>query len=568
METNGPAAGRSSKVLVGIVGVAVGLHAMAAWSARAIGLLVTQDDARYILLARSLRSGGYYDLFSVDLPVHTLYPPGYPALLAAWGALFGEGFSTFIVLSVLLSAASLWILFLALRRLVSQEFATLCVLTLAAHSALILRAGSVRSEVPFMFFLALFVWSVTHERASSRHLIVAAFAALAAALTRSLGAALPLALLLHLLLGRRYRALVAVGVAGLLTVGVWQSLTLFSAGEASPTTNYVSAVTAGWADPAGANVAQVVVDRIARNVSSYAKVLPGQLFPAIPGTPIDNAIALLVWTAALVAGGMLFLRRWRPVVLALAITALVLAVWPHRSGRFVEPYLPIIVPCVLLGSGYLAGRVKDSWRRPVMFALAGLFTLTGIVETTRAVRTRADCGEFSLESPPNCIPSDTRSFLRAVEYVDRELPEDALFVSAKPEPLYYYTGRQSINYRTVRSARASTDMSALLREHEVSHVLLGSVHFTEPEILEGRLTSMCEELSVEASFPPRTLLLALRDDDASGRGDAPGTGVDDSPAPTERNACAALLGYRAANIGHDFHLGRRRPPRSALPARP
>lgn len=558
METNGLVAGRSSKIYVGIAALAVVLHAAAAWLARAIGLLVTQDDARYILLARSLGSGGYYDLFNVDLPLHSLYPPGYPALLAGWGALFGDGFFTAIALNVLLSAASLWIFFLALRRLVSAEFAVLSVVALAANSALVLRAGGVRSEVPFMFFLALFAWAVASGRGSNRHLIVAAFAAVAAGLTRSLGAALPLALLLHLLIERRYRALLSVAVVAVLTVGAWQSWTLLSAGDASLSSNYVATAVGRWEGPARASPAKVLADRVVWNVSGYAPVLPGQVFPAIPGTPIDNAVAILVWVTGLIAGGWLFLRRWRPVVLGLAITAAVLALWPYTQGRFVEPYLPIIVPCVLLGSGYLAGRVRGSWRRPIMFALAGLFTLTGIVRTTGVVRARIACGEFSLASPPSCIPEDTRGFLQAVGYVERELPASALFVSAKPEPLYYYTGRQSINYRSVRSAPESTDMSALLRERGVDYVLLGSVHFTEAEVLEGWLTTFCDELSVEASFPPRTLLLALR-----AEAESTGVGSVDPPGSEEQNACAALLEYRAANVGHDFGLRRRRPARPA-----
>jgi hypothetical protein len=565
MEKNGPATGRSSRVLLGIVGLAVGLHAVAAWLARAIGLLVTQDDARYILLARSLRSGGYYDLFSVDLPAHSLYPPGYPALLAVWGAVFGDSFDTLIALNVLLSAASVWIMFLALRKLVSTELATLCVLAVAANSALILRAGGVRSEVPFMFFLALFAWVVVNGRDSNRYLIVAAFAALAAALTRSLGAALPLALLLHILLARRYRVVVAFGVVAALTVGAWLSWTLLTAADAGPTTNYVRAAFGGWEDPADANVFQVLVDRVVRNVSAYAPVLPGQVFPTLPGTPIDNAVSIFIWLVGLASGAVLFLRRWRPVLLVLAITAPVVVLWPYMQGRFFEPYLLIIVPWVLLGWEHLAGRLRGSWRRPVVFALTVLMVLTGIVRTTRAVRARIDCGEFSLENPPPCLPEDTRGFLQAVGYVGRELPEDALFVSAKPEPLYYYTGRQSINYRTVRFAPSSLDMSAMLRERGVSHVLLGSVHFTEPESLERWLTTFCEELTVEASFPPRTLLLALRADSGLVDPEATATGTDDSPLSAEPNACAALLEYRAANVGHDFGLRRRRPGRRARP---
>jgi hypothetical protein len=540
MEQNTQASERSTGPLVWIVGLVVGAHMATAWLGRAIGLLVTEDDARYILLARALRDAAYHDLFTVGLPGHSLYPPGYPALLAVWGALFGEGFQTYIALNVLLSGAALWILFLALRKLVSTDLAALCIVALAANSLLIVRAGTVRSEIPFVFFLAVFAWAVAGDRISGRHLLVAAFAALAAGLTRSLGAALPLALMAHLLLERRYRALVTFGCVALLTVGAWQLWTFSAASDASASTNYVTAAVSGWEDPPEAGLFGTIVDRFRRNGTRYSHVLPGQMFPTLPGTPIDNAIGLLLWVGGLLAGGWFLMRRWRPAVLTIAIIAPVLGVWPYWHGRFLEPFLPLIVPCVVLGGGILAGRMRRSWRRPVMYALGAIVTVTGVVQTARELRARSDCDEFSLSNPPSCLAVDTQSFLRAVDYVNRFVPEDAIFVSAKAAPLYYYTERPSINYQVPRRASSSVDFAALLRDHGVGFVLLGSVHFTEPEALLSGLISACEELSVEAEFPPRTFVLRV---------------LEDVEPDGARNACSSLGRYREANVDRDFGLG-------------
>ena len=533
-------AARNNRLLQGAVAAPIALHAAAAWLGREVGLLVAGDDARYILLARSIQSLGYRDLFNVDLPAHVHYPPGYPALLAAWGAVVGEGFSAYIALNVLLSAASLWVLFLALRKLESTEFATLCLLALSANSLLILRAGSIRSEVPFMFLVTLFAWAVASERISDRHLIVAAVVAIAAAFTRSLGAALPLALIAHLLLERRYRVLITFGGAVVLTVGIWHAWTLM-ADESPADIGYLQQVLLPAQD--APSFLQVLANRVARHVPRYLTSLPGQLFPTVSGTPLDNAAALLVWATGLVVGGWSLRRRWRPALLALVISALVLAIWPYNRSRFVEPYLPLIVPCLLLGVGLLVGRWRPSLKRPVMLAVGAILVLTGVVRSGRAVAARRDCGEFSLSDPPSCIPEDTRSFLQAVDYVNRRVPEDALFVSAKPEPFFYYTGRQSINNSIVAGISPSTDFAALLRELGVDFVMLGSVHFTEPLTLAPHLTSACDELSVEGYFPPRTYLFRVLD------------GPESDP---ERNACAGLEEYLEAIVDSD--LGQRLAP--------
>lgn len=541
MESVGVTGTDRDSMLRRIVAGAIALHAVAAWLGRELGMLVTQDDARYILLARSIRSLGYHDLYSTDLPLHTLYPPGYPILLAPWGAVFGEGFTTYTVLSVLLSAAALWLVFLALRKLRSVEFATLCVVALSMNSLLVLRAGSVRSEVPFLFFIALFAWAVAGERVSDRSLVIAAVAAIAAALTRSLGAALPLALIVHLLLKRRYRATVGFTVAALLTVGLWHVWTL-TADTSSAVPGYLQSAMGPPQETR--SFLQVLFVRVTRNVSRYLTSLPGQLFPTVPGTVIDNAAALAIWAAGLTVGAWHLRRRWRAAVLVLVISAGVLVIWPYNRSRFVEPYLPLIVPCVVLGVGLLAGRWRPSLGRPAAITVAAVIAITGAAESVTAIVARQGCAEFSLSDPPACLPEDTRSFLQAVDYVDRRTPDDAVFVSAKPEPLFYYSGRRSISYPLVRDAPPSTDFATLFKNLGVDYVLLGSVHSTEPSTLVDRIGSACDELAVEAYFPPRTYLFRVVAE--------PGAGPDPG---TEADACTALEQYRESVA--DTDLGRR-----------
>lgn len=86
---------------VGLVGVHV-----------VLGLLLYEpvlftggDNAGYMILGDAVRSGaGYRDLYRPEAPLHTKYPPGYPALLALVG-LFG-GLQTFKIVALACSAAA------------------------------------------------------------------------------------------------------------------------------------------------------------------------------------------------------------------------------------------------------------------------------------------------------------------------------------------------------------------------------------------------------------------------------------------------------------------------------
>ena len=57
-------------------------HASLAWFNRTLTVGSLHDEGAYIMLARSLRSFQYRDVYLLGAPVHAQYPPGFPAMLA------------------------------------------------------------------------------------------------------------------------------------------------------------------------------------------------------------------------------------------------------------------------------------------------------------------------------------------------------------------------------------------------------------------------------------------------------------------------------------------------------
>src|SRR5690606_32793717 len=197
------------------------LHAVLAWLIREPGITVRNDDALYVLLARSLGGGHFLDQHLQGAPPHALYPPGYPALLLLIGWVGGERLDLFLGVNVLLSVASLALTFDLVRRHWSVAPAFLVLGALVANTSLVRYAGSLVSEPAYLFLRTLALWLLSRGRADARALTLATVAAIAAGLTRNVGVVLLAAMVAWLLLERRYRAACLVAVAGGMVLGGW-----------------------------------------------------------------------------------------------------------------------------------------------------------------------------------------------------------------------------------------------------------------------------------------------------------------------------------------------------------
>lgn len=498
------------------------VHVGLSWEAREIGVHIMRDDARYLILAQSLRDFGYHDLYRVTQPLHTLYPPGYPVLLLVWGTAFGDSFANYAMLNVLFSGGALALVFAALKRLTSPGVALLCLVPLVVSPVLVSRAGSLRSEPAYMFFSLLALWALVRARPSTRALILAGAAALLASFVRINAVTLVAALGLVWLAKRRFKAFAALTAATMLTIGTWLIWAIL-APDTLPESNYVSDVLRQQPDQPG--ILSVLWERTGvRGWRIFVRTLPSGLLPSIPGTPIDNLVLSGAMIASLVAGIIALLRRWTEAAVYLLLYFLSLFAWPYLRGRFMEPILPLIVPAIVLGAAGLAGAFRHHLRLPAASAVVLLLAATGAVRTARVVSDRVACEPFSLADPPACLSDEQSSYLRAADQVAKTTPADAIFLGVAPEPLYYYTGRQSIPAPRARRV-GPPDFFSYLEEQGVGYILLTA----NSGWISDRLEGDCSRLALDGTFPPRTYLLRIA---------SPGEAVSSGAA------CAAIAEHR------------------------
>jgi 4-amino-4-deoxy-L-arabinose transferase-like glycosyltransferase len=502
-------------------------------------VLTGQDDAIYVALARSLRQGGYRDLFLIDAPVHSQYPPGYPALLAVAEAAFGEHTVAYLLPGLLASALTLFLVWRTLVTVWEPGSALAVLAVLAVNPYLVQYAGQIRAEGPFMLFCMIPLVLLARSPASRRSMVVAGATALLAALTRSAGVMLVGAIGVYWLLKRKFAAAASLAAASALTVGAWLVWTAMAPDKVVGR-SYISDALVQRVTPVPVWLEPVVRARTAFRY--YVPVgIPYTLpVPTVSGTSVDNALGALVVTVGLLVGLGLLWRKWRVAALFAMAYGVLLALWPWTSGRFLVPLLPLIVPTFLVGWGALVGRFRPRWRSPAVLLFAAMLFLNGAWRTAAVVTSWGDCDRsvFPFPPSPGCLAPDQVSYFNALAFVRDSLPEDARLLVAKREPLWYYTGRRTVFIPNALRTSAEGFLP-FLRSREAEWILLGSLQAREPTDLADRMTANCSRLRLVKEFPPRTYLFQIQ--------------ADPPDPPAGVSACRALELYREATKGVRFN---------------
>jgi len=513
-----------------VILVLVGFVALA-WQSRDPAFLTGQDDLTYRALGQSLRHGDYREGYLVGAPVHALYPPAYPFLIAVWGAVAGDGYEALTALSIVLAGLALGVVYLTLRRSPEPGIALPALILLAVNPMMIRHGTAVMSEAPVLLFSALALWAAAGDvRVPSRsRAAVAIAAAVLTALSRTAGIVIVLALGCHWAIARRWRAIVGLGLACAFTVGPWLAWTAL-APEQYTGTSYLAEARIGigsvsWVTP--------LPERAILNLTSYARwALDSISVPHIGGTSLDNIVALLLVSVLVTVGAIAAWRWWRAGVLYLAGAGALLTVWTWAVPRFLVPLLLVLIPVLLTGTLALAGR-----RRWIGFVAVSV--VTGVVGFRSGARdwayaeSQRRCRDSSGWPTAACLSEQKVGYFVALRYLRDSLPDGAVFLAAKYAPLHYYTGRRGVPYRPAL-ARNSTALVDHLRAEGATYVLLGSLERSEPVRLAPTLREICRDLEMIRAFPPWTYLYRITE-------------------PTDdRAACESIDRYLAANAGREW----------------
>ena len=146
--------------LAAVLSVALALRVV--WAAFSQWEPIPGDDAyRYHLAATALVDGQGY--VHINGEPTAFWPPGYPLLLAALYAVFGESIVAAQALNVVLGTATVGIVYLLGRKLLGQRPALVGAAIVAAFPSLILFTAVTLSEIAFTFLALLAVYLLVLE---------------------------------------------------------------------------------------------------------------------------------------------------------------------------------------------------------------------------------------------------------------------------------------------------------------------------------------------------------------------------------------------------------------------
>lgn len=496
-----------------IAAVLIALFVVLAWLQRSPSVTTANDDATYMLLARSVRAGGYNSIHLVGAPVHTKYPPVFPALLAGISVIAGESIDAFAAMNIALSAAALALIFATARRLLPPVVALGALAVGATNPFVQGNSGTVLSEPAFLALIALTVWTLSRLPRTTRNVAIACAFATLAALTRTVGGTLIIAVTVLLMLERRWRAVAIYGgLIGLVVIGV--SLWLRARAMPELAADYITdAVTPGG--QRGFGPLAIVGGRVLDNALQY----PGALLwvlsvPAIGGTILDNLFWLVVAALAVPAGLLLFWRTWRIVPLFALTYGALLLVWPWALGRFLIPLIPFVAAALLAGIHVLVNRWSPRAASVAVMAVVATISLTGVSRAAAKVATRSQCERERAMLSPSCFNPDQLGFFAAARYIGEQTPPSTIVLSVNEGTFFYLSNRRLVPTDSITALPAAAAAEFLKRE-KISYTVVSRVSF-EALPLSERLLAACAYLEPVAQFPTRTTVFRVMPSAAPG----------------------------------------------------
>jgi len=490
------------------------LHVVLAWLTRAVAIGTGNDDATYVLLARSVRHFEYVDRHLVNMPVHAQYPPGYPAILALFGGQLGPSINQALAVGIILSLVGLWLAFDIARRVMPLGFAVGMLALLAVNPRLLEYAGQVRSEIPYTTLTLFTLWLLLTQSNRARAVGWCIVGALLAALTRSIGVTLVGALCLLWLFERRFaRAGVLAGVSAI-TVGAW-IVWNFLAPDQFSSRSY-GALAASTAQRDIGNPASLLMHRMLTFVKDYigGSIQANLGVPTLSGVVVDNLFWIVVVFGLVAIGLVVASRRALPLAAYVSTYFAFLALWPHKLSRFLLPMIPFVLLLMTWGAAVLVQR----WQRrrlPAVFALLGAFIVVGCLQQylPNLKESLACPRENSLESPA-CFSEAQRSFFALARYVRENTPASARFLTTKEATFAFYTGRQ-VMHPDLAILKFGADLLPSVSARGIEYIVLSPIIGTRLPI---GLLPVCRRLETVKSFPGATSLLRIRQELGPGDG--------------------------------------------------
>jgi hypothetical protein len=361
----------------------------------------------------------------------------------------------------------------------------------------------------------LALWGLQRARESEdsrRFLVLAAAAALAAALTRTIGLTLLAGVTCTWLIQRRWRSAAILAALTSVLAGGWMAWTLLHH-EGVVGRSYVSDAAQVTQDRSVGSGTSSPVVAMARKVALRVRLqltdlLPSGLpLPTLEGTVIDN----LAWLGVTLVLGAFGAAAWR--LLPSAILYLLFYAGCCQYGRGLRSFFVPLRPLVLLAMVLGALELRRVWRpmarvgAPLAVALVALVISASVPQVVANARQGLSCDRDTPWTSEGCYNGDQRAFFAAVTFARDSLPPSARFLVEREAAFAYHTGR-TVQHAQMPLAFPDPEFRDYLARERIEYVLMTNLTESERIGFAAKLKN-CEYLAPVASFPTGPLYRLL-----------------------------------------------------------
>jgi hypothetical protein len=401
------------------------------------------DATDYLVMARHLSPYAPETPANAQTAALSRFPPLYPLLLA-WGGGAQDLHLAHAVTSACFLAALLLLYAWLIQEGVLPAAAALLLLLIASLRASWIAGLLLHSEYSYLLFsvLALVLMARQEQRREARHLLQgAALAVAAAALTRTVGAALYVPLAVVALRTRRWSALGSLALA-LLPYLIWHALHRAEHG-------YAGALSAVYGHDPFASLQAQLARQVPALAAAFGDTFGSRLLPRA-------ATDLLAW--ACLGAATWRLIRLKPDAVYLAAYFAILLIWPYPevAQRLVWVVLPVMLVQLLLVAAELPGTfgAPQQLVMPALWLAVISQALPAIASATERYRWPYDSGyaearglEAWYDDDPGAAMHGVNSqmtVVRALERARQRVPAGQCVVAVRPVIVTYFTGGKSV----------------------------------------------------------------------------------------------------------------------------
>ena len=409
------------------------------------------DNARYIAAARSLLSGnGYSHIHSQTISPQTLYPPGYPLLLASLIYLFSQNILVFKLLSMLATVCALIALYFLLNRHTDPTTAATVTLLAGVNPLLAFFAAVELTEAPYLMLSVLallFVERSTDKDRSNIYLPVAIVVSACAYYIKSAGIALLPGALFYYAYKKEYRKLLifALVFAALISPWLIRSFTI----DTPYNGTYFKQLM--WKNPYNVSLGRAnIFDFAGRAGLNLIKYATFGIFPFRDDLGIGRWLAgpaaafALLFSTLVVTGCFHKIKRNFGVIEAYVLSYFGMQLlWPMLDIRFIHPILPFVLYYFLIGAGNAGNKLGGLLSKPllakkVVSTLVVVLIIISLSININLILANTNKGGLELEHA---------HFYEAIGWLKNHTAKKSYILSVRPEVVFVLSDRKAETYQ-------------------------------------------------------------------------------------------------------------------------